>query len=124
MNMTSLSKDNDGINFVLMAIDIFSRILWCRPTKEKTGTEVAKALRSIFEEGRQPKYTLRTDKLREFVNNEVRKLLRKRGIEHIVSHNKTKANYAERVIKTIKQKLLRYDMKNKVTVELMCCKMP
>ncbi|WP_230210114.1 transposase family protein, partial [Solemya velum gill symbiont] len=88
-----------------------SRKLWCRPVKNKTGVEVAKALRSIFEEGRQPKYTLRSDKGREFVNNEVGKLLRERGIHHIVSHNETKANYAERVIKTIKQKLLRYVMK-------------
>ncbi|OOZ07626.1 hypothetical protein BOW31_12870 [Solemya velum gill symbiont] len=111
MDMTSLSKDNDGINFVLVAIDIFSRKLWCRPIKNKTGTEVAKALKNIFEEGRQPKYILRTDKGKEFVNNEVEKLLRERGIQHIVSHNETKANYAERVIKTIKQKLLRYVMK-------------
>ncbi|OOZ57030.1 hypothetical protein BOW43_12455 [Solemya velum gill symbiont] len=38
------------------------------------------------------------------------KLLRERGIHYFVSHNETKANYAERVIKTTKQKLLLYVM--------------
>ncbi|WP_144077466.1 integrase catalytic domain-containing protein [Solemya velum gill symbiont] len=90
--------------------DIFSRKLWCRPVKNKTGVEVAKALRSIFEEGRQPKYTLRSDKGREFVNNEVGKLLRERGIHHIVSHNETKANYAERIHRTLSKRKTRANL--------------
>ncbi|OOZ57430.1 hypothetical protein BOW43_12415 [Solemya velum gill symbiont] len=67
----------------------------------------------MFEDGRQPKYTLRTNKGREFVNNKVGQLLREMRIHHIASHNETKTNYAERVTKTINQKLIRYVMKKK-----------
>ena len=45
---------------------------------------------------------------REYVNREVKKLLSKEGINHIYTFYETKADYAERVIKTIKLKIAKY----------------
>ncbi|WP_179116377.1 hypothetical protein [Solemya velum gill symbiont] len=72
MDMDSLSKENDGIKF-LVASDNFSRKPWCRPIKNTTGSDVAEVSRSIFKDGSQPRYKLRTDRGRVFVNIEVGK---------------------------------------------------
>ncbi len=42
----------------------------------------------------------------------MKKYLKDTGIDHFVTQNETKANYAERVIKTIKHKIYRYILKN------------
>ena len=51
-----------------------------------------------------------------FVNNQVTNVLNILDIEHIITKNETKANYAERVIRTIKDKLGKY-MEEKQTYE-------
>ncbi len=111
MDMSNISKYNDGVKYVLVMIDIFSRYLWCQPLKNKTGKEVSKAMTETFLNGRQPG-SIRTDKGSEFTNRDVKKYLKDTGIDHFVTQNETKANYAERVIKTIKHKIYRYILKN------------
>ncbi len=110
MDMSNISKDNDGVKYVLVMIDIFSRYLWCRPLKTKRGKEVAISMTEVFRNGRQPE-SLRTDKGSEFTNRDVKRYLEDTGINHFVTQNETKANYAERVIKTIKHKIYRYILK-------------
>jgi transposase InsO family protein len=108
MYMTKFSKYNRGKNFILVAIDIFSKFVWLRPLKDKRGESVMKALKSIFAEGRSPSRK-RTDKGQEFRSRLVKSLLRQRRIEHVFAQNtEIKANYVERVIKTIKSKMYRY----------------
>jgi hypothetical protein len=50
----------------------------------------------------------------EFRSKEVNKYLKHISIHHFYTHNtETKANYAERVIKTLKHKIFRYLLKNR-----------
>ena len=107
MDMTSLSKFNGRVRFVLVAIDIFSRYTWVRPLKSKHGKEVVKAFESIFGEGRKPE-KIRTDRGTEFTNRLVQKYLKEQDVIHFVTNNEVKANYAERVIKTLKRKIFMY----------------
>ena len=65
-----------------------------------------KVLEELFEEV-QPE-VFRTDGGSEFNNKWVKSLLKNRNIKHVVTLNETKANYAERAIKTIKMKLSKY----------------
>ncbi len=112
MDMVSLSKHNDQYKYVLIVIDIFSRYLWCEPVPSKRGTDISVALQHICSGPRQPK-TVRTDRGMEFRSKEVNKYLRAKHIDHIYALNtETKANYAERVIKTLKHKLFRYLLKH------------
>ena len=69
-------------------------------------------LKSVFQTGRKP-HTLRTDKGSEFKNRWVKSFLKKEGINVIYTQNETKANYAERVIRTMKNLMYRYFMKNR-----------
>ena len=109
-DMQSLAKYNGGMRFILLAIDIFSRYVWVRSIKSKTGQEVAKALDTIFKEGRQPIHTLRVDRGTEFSNRHVKQLLKQYNIHLLLTNNLSKANYAERALKTIKSKIFRYMM--------------
>ena len=113
MDMVDLAKRNDGYQFVLVAIDIFSRFAHCQPIKSKKGIDITKALQNIFKGQRKPK-TIRTDRGMEFRSREVNKYLKTQNIYHFYALNtETKANYAERLIKTIKHKLFRYMMKHR-----------
>ena len=43
--MQAFSKDNNGIKYLLIVIDIFSKFVSIVPLKRKTGQEVANAFR-------------------------------------------------------------------------------
>lgn len=108
MDMSKYSKQNDGVAFILIVIDIFSKLLWMRPLEDKKGQSVTAAFQSILQEGRRPT-RLRTDKGQEFRSRAFNAYLDDQNIEHLYAQNtEIKANYAERVIKTIKTKLYRF----------------
>ena len=111
MDMVSLGKHNDQYRYVLVAIDIFSRYVWCEPVQSKRGADVVVAVERIVSDSRQPE-TVRTDRGMEFRSKEVNKYLQRHHIHHLYALNtETKANYCERVIQTLKHKLFRYLLK-------------
>ena len=114
-DVQNLTRYNKGSKFLLIAIDILSRHLWVRPLKNKSGEEIIKSLNNIFEEGRLPK-VIRTDKGLEFTNQKVQDFLKTKGVRHFTTNNEVKANYAERVIRTLRSKLFKY-MNSKQTYE-------
>jgi hypothetical protein len=108
IDMSKYASNNDEFAYILVVIDIFSKYTWLRPLKNKKGNAVSRAFGEILEEGRSPK-RLRTDKGQEFRSREFNELLTDRDIDHLYAQNtEIKANYAERVIKTIKSKIHRY----------------
>ena len=106
MEMTQ--QPDDGYQYVLVAIDILSRYVWTRPLKNKTGKEVSAAFEDIFTKGRVPQ-KIRTDRGTEFTNKKSQETFKSHGIEHFLTNNEVKANYAERVIRTLKLRLKRYE---------------
>ena len=100
-DMTALSKDNEGVNFLLLVIDIFSKYGWIVPLKNKKGETVANALKTIFKERKPGK--LWTDKGREFYNKDVKDL-----VELYSTENEEKSSIVERWIRTIKEKMWKY----------------
>ena len=113
MDMVDIAKLNDGVEYVLVAIDIFSRFAHCRQIKSKKGEDVLGALKLILSGTRKPK-AMRTDRGQEFRSKVVNAYLKSQNIHHFYALNtETKANYAERLIKTLKHKLFRYMLKNR-----------
>ncbi|XP_056004157.1 uncharacterized protein LOC125662183 [Ostrea edulis] len=111
-DVSNIASHNDGYKFLLVLIDIFSRYLFIVPLTNKHHQNIIDGLKSVFQTGRKP-HTLRTDKGSEFKNRWVKTFLKKEGINVIYTQNETKANYAERVIRTMKNLMYRYFMKNK-----------
>lgn len=119
LDMTSLSKENNGIKYLLVAIDIFSRFAWCVELKGKKSTDIVQAFQKLFQQrtnSRRPSI-IRTDKGGEFRNKSVKTYLASLNIHHFEAHNtETKATYVERFNKTIKHKIVRYLLHNRTNI--------
>ena len=111
VDLSNLKKDNDGMTFLLTVIDVFSKVAWCVPMKNKSAASLVAALDSTFSKG-WPK-TLQTDQGLEFLNKSVQALLQKHGIHHFSTHNaETKASVVERFNRTLKTRMWRYFTKH------------
>ena len=107
-DVANISQHNTDFKYWLVVIDVFSRHLWVVPIKSKHHTHMTLGFRTLFEQTeRRPKH-LRTDKGTEFTNRSVKKLLKDENIHAYTTKNETKANYAERVIRTLKGLMYRY----------------
>jgi transposase InsO family protein len=109
MDMNYYAKHNGGTSFVLLAIDIFSRYAWAVPLQTKQATTVKKGFDELLDKaiGRKPQ-RVRTDPGGEFANRMMKKWFDNHDILHTVTHNEMKANYVERLIKTIKSRIVKY----------------
>lgn len=63
----ALSVDNDGLNYLLIAIDVFSRYAWVRPLKDILHSSIIDALKDNFKTVRIHE-ELQTDKGSELKN--------------------------------------------------------
>ena len=115
MNMYKFSYKNKRYKYLAIFIDIFSRYLWVEPMKTKTPQEMVLVLKRVFALGRKPEF-MRTDKGGEYMGAAVQQYLDLKGVHHFVAFNVNHANYAERVIRTLKGKIYRYMMRNKTKV--------
>ena len=113
MDMSKLANDNDGYTTIGVFIDIFSRYLYVVPMKNKTSNETLKAIKQVLIDSRSQPETFRSDAGKEFLGKEVKEYLANREIYQQVARNEHKANYAERVIRTIKGKIFKYLYANK-----------
>ena len=102
VDMQSFSKFNNGIKYLLMVIDVFSKYGWIVPLKSKTGVDVANALSKIFGERRPMKMWV--DKGKEFYNKHVKAL----GIQLYSTENEEKSSVVERWNRTMKEKMFKY----------------
>ena len=108
VDLTKLSKMNDGYKFLLIAIDVFSKYVWIEPMKSKSALEVERALSKIFLESKRKPQTIQTDKGKEFLNRLVEELLKRHGIKLYTTFSERKASVVERVNRTIKGIMFKY----------------
>ena len=72
IDMANLRKRTEGVKYIWIVIDVFSRFLYAQPVKSKRGTDVVKALERILT-GPKKTNTIRTDRGMEFRSKEVNK---------------------------------------------------
>ena len=107
VDMQKLSRDNKGYKYILAVIDIFSKYGWLFPLKSKRGEEVTIAFKNIFAEGRVPE-KIWVDKGKEFLNKNLKDLLKKEGVEMYSTENEEKSCMVERWNRTMKSKMYKY----------------
>ena len=114
MDVSNLARHNNGITFIGIFINVFSGYLYAVPMKNKSTKETLKAIKEALRQSypNQPE-NIRTDAGKEYVGKEVEHYLHDHDIYHQVSRNELKANYAERVIRTMKKKIYKYLYHNK-----------
>jgi len=79
-DIQNLSRFNDGYQFILTCVDVFSKHAFAIPLKDKRGPSVADAFEKIFKE-RVP-VLLQTDRGSEFLNVQVQNVFKKYNIKH------------------------------------------
>ena len=104
----NLASYNDGIRYVLILIDVVSKHVWVEPLKSKNGPTVLAAFKKIFGRiDRKPK-KIQTDDGKEFWFSGLQKYFEEEGIKFFTLKSDKKAAIAERMVRTLKEKLWRY----------------
>ena len=73
--------------------------VWLFPLKRITGAAVATCLEELFQTTKPERFS--TDAGKEFVNNDVRRVLREYNVNHHIAKGRTKCSVAERFNLTI-----------------------
>lgn len=110
-------RQNSGFKWVLLVVDVFSRLVKCEPLKNKTGAETARGLDKIFsdyaaESKLAPNAGLGTDAGNEFFNKWCTEVYKKHGVSHFPLRAPIKAGMAEISGRYIAEKLYKF-MKHK-----------
>lgn len=110
IEMQPYKRENRGHRYILLVIDIFSKVAYAEPLMDKTGVEVTRAMDHIIRKVKQqfPNHhikNLQTDDGKEFFNSSMRRLFEKYDINHYSTYSYMKASIVERLIRTIKRNL-------------------
>lgn len=109
--MINFKENNDGYSFFVVFIDTFTRHLIAYPLKTLRASEMIAAMTKAFQD--QKCQIMYSDAGTEYTAKLVKAFLKKEKVSQYFSRSDTKSSMAERVIKTIKGKLLKYmDKKN------------
>ena len=111
IDYSSISRQNSGFKWILMIIDCFSRYGWGVPLRDKSGPEVLRGLKLVYD--KTPSLRLWTDEGREFWNKDVQNYLKSKNVILYSTHNKEKCSIVERWNRTIKGKLGKYFTANR-----------
>ena len=107
----NVKRHNDGVNYLLVVVDNYSRYVHVEPVKSKTGPEMVQATEKIFDRMRK-RYgavcsRFITDLGTEFYNAPMKKLFRDNNVSHFSTSSGNKSCMAERMIRTLKTRLYR-----------------
>ena len=108
VDMSAYAKSNEGYNFIITTIDIFSKKASAVPVRHKNQDEMAKAFETIFKHS-SPE-NLMTDRGTEFLNKPVQEVFRKHMVNHFTSrlNSPVKAAVCERFNRTLKSRMFKY----------------
>ena len=83
-----VAKENDGVSYLLVVMDVFSKYVWVRRMKDETAHCLLEAFDSILSGGRKPE-KLRTYEGREFLTSHSISILRRKNIQFYATSHKT-----------------------------------
>ncbi|XP_057341081.1 uncharacterized protein LOC130678116 [Microplitis mediator] len=95
VDMIPYATVNKGNKYLLTGIDTFSKYAWAVPIESKSGSDVTRAMKSIFQQGRVPK-NLHVDQSKEFYNKEFQELIKHKNINMYSTFSNLKASICER----------------------------
>lgn len=102
VEMIPYARINRCFKYILVVIDVFSKFLWTRAIKNKTGRDVSAAMKDIFNKSNRIPKNVQTDLGKEFYNKDFKRLMEKHNINHYSSFSNKKASIVERVNRTLK----------------------
>ena len=116
VEMPQYSKWNEGIKYLLMVIDVFSKYGWIVPLKDKKTESVSLAFDHIFKKSKRKPEKLWTDKGSEFISKHFKEFLKTHHIILYHTENEEKSSIVERWNKTMKNKMWKMFSANNNTI--------
>ena len=109
-DMRRLSKSNSGANWILVCVDVLSRMVDATPVKSKSAADMVGAFKRIYEQHKILPFPWRiySDNGKEFHNSSVREYLEKNFVQQLKSTSEAKASVAERFIRDLKSRLYKH----------------
>ncbi len=105
-DVSGMAEANDDVHFLLIAIDVFSRKLYVQPLKSKRALDVVQGLEKLWGDDPIPAL-VRTDRGLEFTNKASQAFFKANDVRHFTTNNYVKANFAERVIRSLRMRIHR-----------------
>lgn len=102
-----LTRHNSGIKYLLMIIDVISRFAFVSPMSNKSAERVAQCVDEIKNRFNRKPEVVVSDPGLEF-RGKFTEYLNKEGIKQILLRVEQKAALAERLIRTVKEKMVKY----------------
>lgn len=102
-DFSAIKNDNQGCNFILCVVDVFSKYAWTEAVLNKKAVTVKQAFENIFKRTSRRPSRLITDKGGELNNRTLKQFLRDNDIQYAHTNNPdTKCSVAERFIGTLR----------------------
>ena len=111
ITVQSLKGANDGVAYLNLIIDTFSRKIWVIPQRDKSGAATAAGLEAwlrLIADDSHPGKQLLTDAGREYCNAAARRVFRAHGVKHETTTNIVKSALAERANKSLQVLIYKY----------------
>ena len=107
-DMQSLSRKNNGIKYLLCAIDLLSKYAFVIPLNDKKGISIVNAFNKIIKQSNRKPNKIWVDQGGESYNNVFEKWLSDNDIIMYSTYNEGKSVVAERFIRTLNNKLYKH----------------
>ena len=107
-DMQLISKSNKEFRFLLCVIGIYIKYAWVIPLKFKKGITITNAFQKNLDESNWKPNKIWVDKGSEFYNRSMKSFFQNNEIEIYSAHNERQSVFAERFIRTLKNKTYKY----------------
>ncbi|KAJ8983168.1 hypothetical protein NQ317_016268, partial [Molorchus minor] len=87
------AKNNGGNRYILVVINVFSKLVWAQPVKRKSGKDVTNAMKKFLVEMKIKPKNLQTDMGKEFYNKEFKNMMEELKINHYNTYSNLKASW-------------------------------
>ncbi len=106
--MVRFAEDNDQIKYLAIFLDTFSRQLWAYPLLDKTSDTMLKTIKQFLKDSIIQCNSFRFDYGGEYTATKIRDYLESRSIYVHYARSPKKANFSERVISSLKNRIYKY----------------
>ena len=108
LDISALSEFNNGTKFLFCGIDMFSKLAFIAPMRDKTAKSAKQAILQMLQLfGERPREIL-SDRGTEFKNQTIKELMQEKNITHRFTNSEVKCGGVERFNKTIQGKIYKH----------------
>ena len=108
VDMSDISSANENYKFLLVVVDVFSRLAFVVPMKNKASHTIVESMNEIIDLTEPT--MINSDNGSEWINRDFKKLLRERGItiNYVEVGDHHKMGIVDRFVRTLREKINKY----------------